>query len=154
MRIEDWNSLTKSLRQLHRALVQSARREYVRTHQLPGELGPGELLMLLTTDGSFAWLRSLSELMAEIDELADEPSSLDNGEVCAAVRGAVEALIAPVAEAAPGSFAELYWQYLHEDPDVAMAHVAVKQLIRTWPAAEQQPATLRTLLPPKRGPRN
>lgn len=65
MTMHAWNTLAKSLRHLHRALLQRAQEDYIRDNQLTRELGTGERLMLATTDSRFAWLRSLSELMAD-----------------------------------------------------------------------------------------
>jgi hypothetical protein len=133
-----WNTLAGALRELHRVLVERARSDYLREKQIGGEIGPGELLQLLTTDPYFEWLRSLSELMVEIDVIhdgAENAGELD--EVAKAVRGAVEFFItAPAAGAAVTPFAEHYWPYVQEDPHVAMAHAGVKRALSTWPAAD------------------
>jgi hypothetical protein len=124
--------LHRALRELHRVLLARAVKDYVKQWNLPEAPGPGELLMLTTRDDAFAWLRSLSELMADIDHVSELPQE---GEALrGAVRGAVEQLLAPAdATAAPGEFASRYWQYVHDDPDVAVAHAAVRQSLRSWP---------------------
>lgn len=133
--MKEWNALERALRELHRGLLQQARADYVRERGLLEEIGPGELLMLATRDESFAWLRSLSELMADVDHLRDLPKEqLDDG-VRAAVRGAVEQLLAPPAgEGDVGSFAARYWGYVRQHPDLTMAHAAVRQALQGWPA--------------------
>lgn len=130
--LRDRNGLAKCLRQLHSVLLRCARSDYIRENELKAEPAPGELLMLVTQNESFAWLRSLSELMAQIDELADDPDSALNTLLQASVRGAVEHLLTP----APGdssTFAAKYARHLHDDPEVTMAHAAVKQLLLAWP---------------------
>lgn len=128
----DWNSLARALRQLHAALLRRARDEYMRERGLPEPLGAGELLMLATQDEQFAWLRSLSELMAQIDALADDAQAAADQEVRAAVRGAVDQLLTP-APADSRAFAANYARHLHDDPDTTMAHAAVKQALQVWP---------------------
>lgn len=133
-----WKALARTLRHLHRTLLQSAQADYVRDNALSREIGPGELLMLAITDGSFAWLRSLSELMADIDDLAEQKTSLDNDEARSAIRNAVEHLLSPPGSEQPSAFAERYWRYVHENPEIAMAHGAVKQELLTWPPLEKR----------------
>ena len=88
----DWQSLASALRELHRALMERARRDYEREHKVT--LSPVEQLRLLTTDSFFDWLRGLSELMVDIDLVHDaEPPVL--AEISPAVRAAVEHFIAP-----------------------------------------------------------
>lgn len=132
--MKEWNALERALRELHRGLLQQARADYVRERGTLEEIGPGELLMLATRDESFAWLRSLSELMADVDHLRDLPKEqLDDG-VRAAVRGAVEQLLAPAGEAEAGTFAARYWGYVRQHPELTMAHAAVRQALQRWPA--------------------
>jgi hypothetical protein len=135
----DWNALAGALRTLHAALLKRVRAQYVKERGLAdSEVGPGELLMLATRDESFAWLRSLSELMSDIDELHESAAGSDDARLQAAVRSAVEALLAPAsAGAAPTSFQENYWRHVHDDPEVTIAHSAVRQSLRAWPAGGQ-----------------
>src|SRR5215216_6140483 len=106
-----WRELAAALRELHRTLVERAKRDCEREHL--AIVNPGELLRLLTTDPAFDWLRGLSELMVDIDLAADaEPATAE--ELSNAVRAAVEHFIsAPGAGAAPHAFAERYWPYVH-----------------------------------------
>ena len=130
----DWEKLASALRELHRALLERARRDYERDRGIA--INPGQLLQLLATDPYFAWLRSLSELMVDIDMLRDAgPALMD--ELSSAVRPTVEHFLSPPKTApATGSFAERYWPYLQDDPHVAMAHAGVKQAIAAWPMPE------------------
>jgi hypothetical protein len=132
--VDDWNALARALRDLHAALLRRARTDHMRERGLTQEIGPGELLMLATRDESFAWLRGLSELMTDIDYLRDDPASAQGEDLRSAVRGAVEELLRPAGDAAsPGAFAARYWQYVPADPEVTMAHAAVKQVLAHWP---------------------
>jgi len=125
----EWQKLANVLRELHRTLIEHARRDYER--DLVVTLNPGEFLQLLTTNADFAWLRNLSELMVDIDIVQDaEPGQRD--EIASAVRAAVEQLISNARDPI-NLFAQRYWPYVHDDPNVAMAHAAVKQAINAWP---------------------
>ena len=125
---EQWSALARALRDLHRALVEQARRDYQRDHERM-DVPPGELLQLLMTAPEFDWLRGLSELMVEIDAMRDDEPELLEG-LTASVRAAVERFITPPREGhTPNAFAQRYWHYLHQDPHVAMAHAAVKQAL-------------------------
>ncbi|NML47170.1 hypothetical protein HHL11_25715 [Ramlibacter sp. G-1-2-2] len=133
--MKDWTALERVLRELHRILLRRASREYMQVNGLAEEPGPGDLLMLATRDENFAWLRSLSELMADIDHLREQPEARDQPGVRAAVRGAVEQLLNPPADQQQASaFAARYWSHVHADPEVAIAHGAVRQALRDWPA--------------------
>ena len=123
--------LGAALRNLHRALVAHARRDY--EQQRGAVLGAGELLQLLTSDAHFAWLRSLSELIVDVDVFLEaDPAPTDDE--TSAVRGEVERLIAPPKPAAPQSdFASRYWASVHADPQVAIAHGEVRQALDRLP---------------------
>jgi len=135
----DWQNLARALRELHGALMERARRDYERKHNIT--LSPVEQLRLLTTDPFFDWLRGLSELMVDID-LERDAGPLALAEISPAVRSAVEHFIA--APNPPGSghaFAQHYWPYLHDDPHVAMAHAGVKRALESWPRPQKTDAT-------------
>jgi hypothetical protein len=132
----DWQKLASALRELHRTLIECARRDYERKHV--GTLTPGELLQLLTTNAEFEWLRGLSELMVDID-LVRDAAPAHREEVTGAVRAAVEHLLSKTPEPA-GAFAQRYWPYVHDEPHVAMAHAGVKQAIAAWPRPQEENA--------------
>jgi len=72
--------------------------------------------------------------MSDIDELRDIADGPDDARLRGAVRGAVEALLAPApAGITPTSFQENYWRHVHDDPEVTIAHSAVRQSLRAWP---------------------
>lgn len=134
----EWQKLVRALRELHGTLLERARSDYERAHEVT--LGAGELLKLLTTDAAFAWLRSLSELMVDLDVIHDsEPAH--QAELATAIRAAVEhVLAAPKASDTATSFAQYYWPYVHSDPHVAMAHAGVKQALVAWPLSPEADA--------------
>jgi hypothetical protein len=134
MDITDWDNLRRVLRDLHRALVDRASRDYVWAQQRLSQPDPGELLQILVKDPEFAWLRSLSELMVDIDIARDKEET--RGQLGPGVRAAVERFItAPADMSTADDFAKHYWPYVQQDPHVAMAHAAVKQALSSWPSA-------------------
>jgi len=132
MDVTDWDNLRRTLRDLHRALVERASRDYVWAQQRLTQPDPGELLQMLTKDPEFAWLRGLSELMVDIDIARDDADNRDR--TAPDIRVAVERFItAPADLSTADDFAQRYWPYVQQDPQVAMAHGAVKQALGSWP---------------------
>jgi hypothetical protein len=126
-----FDGLARALRELHRALMERARRDYERERLMV--VSPGELLKLLTTDDAFAWLRELSELMADVDIVRDAPADALEA-TAAAIRPAVEHLLGTPDSG--GAFAQRYWGYVHDEPNVAIAHAGVKQALNAFPRGE------------------
>ena len=148
----DVDELARALRSLHAQLLDCGRADYVRAHPEAGPIGTGEMLMLATQGEEFAWLRTLSELMAQIDELRDDPRAGADASLQGAVRAAVEELLGSHAEAAT-PFQVRYWQSIHDQPQVAMAHARVRQALQALPDA--QPAgrqAMASFLAAKPGP--
>src|ERR1700754_1805417 len=108
----DFDRLARALRELHRALMERARRDYERERITT--VSPGELLQLLTTDEAFAWLRELSELMADVDIVRDAPADVLQA-TAAGIRPAVEHLFG--SPESDGAFAQRYWSYVHDEPN-------------------------------------
>ena len=129
----DFPQLAGTLRGLHRALMERARDDYQQERGV--NLGAGQLLHLLVTDPHFSWLRALSEVMVEIDVIAEGDASLRD-EAAGAVRAVVENLLAV---AKPGDttspFSDRLWPYVREDPHIAMALADVKRALQSWPPA-------------------
>ncbi len=134
----DWQNLARALRELHRALMEGARRDYEREHNVA--LSPVEQLRLLTTDPFFDWLRGLSELMVDIDLVHDAEAPV-LVEIAPAVRAAVEHFLQPPKPSESGdAFARRYWPYLQHDPHVAMAHAGVRRALESWPRPQKTDA--------------
>ena len=144
---EKWQKLAIALRELHRTLMECARRDYEREHEVV--LSPLEQLRLLTSDEYFDWLHRLSELIVDIDVVCDaEPPEL--AEIVPAVRSAVEHFIgaAPVPPESGDAFAQHYWSYLQNDPDVVIAHRDVKRALEFWPRSQKTDAANTPMISP------
>src|SRR6266542_1161329 len=113
--------LSKALLPLHRALIAAARDDYAFAY---GKIvGPAQLLQLVTDDPFFAWLKPLTSLIVEIDEMARVDFEFD---VARAVAVRVERLFGAEADAA---FSERYVPLLQRDVDVAVAHAAIRKAL-------------------------
>src|SRR4051812_8545581 len=64
--MENLTTLRRQLLELHRALVDSQRQDYERTH---GRTSSGEFLQVLINDPAYAWLQPLTSLVANFDEV-------------------------------------------------------------------------------------
>ena len=75
----------------------------------------------------FAWLRPLSQLVAQLDELGEiEDVSAQAG--ITAMMASVRILITPTDEG--DGFGRHYYDALQREPDVGLAHAAVRALLR------------------------
>jgi len=124
-------TLGDALGNLHRALASHARHDFERGRG--AVLSAGELLQLLTSDPHFAWLRSVSELIVDIDVFLEaDPAPTDDE--ASAVRAEVERLLMPAKPGAPESdFSRRYWESVHADPHVAIAHGEVRRTLDRLP---------------------
>jgi hypothetical protein len=114
--------LSRRLLRLHRVLLQWERRAYEDRH---GSILSGELFHLLVTDRQFAWLRSLSAMVARIDELVDGDGPIDVRDVATAFQEAYRLL----RSGEGGEFQGRYHEALQDSPDVVMAHADVSKLL-------------------------
>lgn len=112
--------LSTALRELHGLALLATRQSFEKLHG--AVRSPAEALQLALHDPLFAWLRPLSRQMAELDELAaaEEVTAADLD----AARAAVAALLADSAE-----FRPTYLVYLQAEPDIVLAHAAIRRLI-------------------------
>ena len=120
---ERLRELARGLVRLHSLLLERERRVYEERH---GAVGSRELLHLLLHDQHFAWLRSLSTLMARIDELVDaeEPITAVDAE---RLLGEVYRLLK---SGDSGAFQDKYRDALQESPDVVMVHAGITAVLR------------------------
>jgi hypothetical protein len=128
--------LAAALRDLHRALAERVRRDCEQERH--GLLTPAEFLHLLIAEPRLAWIRSLSELMVDLDVfLKTDPSPTEDE--AAAVRAEVECMLGAREPAETpaifAAFAQHYRPYVADDPHVATAHSRVEQVIRGLPDA-------------------
>jgi hypothetical protein len=119
------HAVPRALRTLHKALID------VETVYF-GRVGSAlEHLQLITSHPHFAWLQALSALMAALDAALDEPHTLSRDAV-AGWRAAIEDLVGP-GTAGAAEFRRKYAILLHEAPEVAIAHGALRQLLGQLP---------------------
>lgn len=130
------------LRALHRNLIDVTRDEYEQTNG--AVRNSSELLGLLLNHPAFAWLHSLSQLMADMDELLECDVFHDTD--AAAVRGEVEKLIAP-ADNVESEFFDRYRRALQNDPEVILAHADVRNAISTLPPSTEESDSVRRQWP-------
>ena len=109
--------------QLHQTLLDMERQDYEKRF---GRVTPGELLQLVINGSQFAWLRTLSALVVEIDEVlsAKEPSTVADFE--SVVSQARRLFTSSDNE----EFTSRYQAAMQQEPAVVMAHSAVMQLLR------------------------
>ncbi len=117
--------LRDALLHLHKALLESERASYEQTF---GKIhSPYQFLQLVTADPWFAWLRPVSQLIAEMDEVLEAKESLAVAGVDALVVRA-KTLLIPTVDGE--GFSQHYDEALQRDPDVVFAHAAAAKLIR------------------------
>jgi hypothetical protein len=122
--LQRMNQLRKPFLHLHKTLLDLEREAYERAH---GRVDNSyAVLQLVMHDPWFAWLRSLSELMVQIDEMLDAKEPLKESDAIALIDQA-RILLTP-SETGSG-FQKKYFSSLQESPDVVLAHAeAVKHL--------------------------
>ena len=108
----------------HKALLEAERVAYER---MRGRIeSNGAFLQLVLHDPWFAWLRPVSELIAQIDEWLDEKQPAPD----AAQVG--ETMLAQARELRPleqgTEFQRRYYKLLQESPAVAVAHAEARKL--------------------------
>jgi hypothetical protein len=106
-------------------LLDDERVSYERVH---GRIASnGEFFHLVLRHAWFAWLRPLSQLMAKLDELGEGENASAPAEITA-LMVSVRTLLTPT-EGGDG-FGNHYYNALQREPDVVMAHAAVRGLLR------------------------
>lgn len=124
--------LVAKLRELHRALVDVQR---IRYEAAGGSIqGPVHLLRLLAEDPGFAWLRGLSELIVNLEEILEHPE-LISVTAAGALREETARMIIPTAERSP-ALGENYLLALQESASVAFAHGQVVQTLKLFPSPD------------------
>lgn len=108
---------------LHRMLLEIERIAY---EQVRGRVSSGELLQLALDHEQFAWLRRISELIVQIDEMlqADEPLSVED------IRNLTTYTRTLLTPSEVGSaFAQRYYHALQQEPAVILAHAEVSRVL-------------------------
>ncbi|MGB8508594.1 MAG: hypothetical protein WCD76_09325 [Pyrinomonadaceae bacterium] len=116
--------LRHALLRLHKTLLELERAAYERARG--GISNSGEFLQLVMNDPWFAWLRTLSGLVVQIDEAldADEPPTEADAETYIAQ---TRALLTPNETGA--EFGRKYFDALQRSPDVVMEHAKIVKLL-------------------------
>lgn len=116
--------LSTALLRLHKALLDGERAAYERLHgPIPSN---GAFLQLVLGHPSFAWLRDLSRSMARLDELT-EAKEASPAEALHAQRASLRTLLTPMKDGE--EFNRRYHDALERNPDAALAHAAVSDLL-------------------------
>jgi len=122
------DSLSRSLRRLHKALLDDERRSYERVH---GRIASnGAFLQLVLGDPWFAWLRPLSQLMVRLDEFDERREPAAFADITALLASA-RTLLTPSEEGE--GFGRNYYDALQRSPDVGLAHAEVRALLAQPP---------------------
>ncbi len=119
---ERLNDLSRRLLRLHGLLLNRERRAYERRH---GAVHSRALLELLLHDEDFAWLRSLSGLVAHIDELVSAEDA-PPAEIVERIFAEATRLLKSGEQSA---FHDKYRDALQESPEIVMAHAEVSKLL-------------------------
>jgi hypothetical protein len=120
------DDLRHSVLALHKALLDAQRIRYEREH---GRISTsGEFLGLVLEHPSFAWLRTLSALIARIDEWTDGEAESPAGELPDLIE-ALRSLIAR--EGGHPTFGAPYWLIVNEVPAVLVEHVKLWRLLES-----------------------
>ena len=115
--------LSARLLKLHKLLLEREREAYEEIH---GPADAHQMLRLLLHEEQFAWLRPLSKLVAEMDDLVDsrEPVSREDAE---RKYGQAFDLIG---SGDPGLFQDKYRDALQASPEIVMAHASIRAVLR------------------------
>ncbi len=117
-------NLIQALLRLHKALLDDERVSYERVHgRIPSN---GMFLQLVLNDAWFAWMRPLSQLTAQIDELSEQANPSAR-EALPALLTSVRTLLTPTEEGE--GFGKQYHEALQRGPEVILAHAAVRNLL-------------------------
>jgi hypothetical protein len=119
---EQLRDLSARLLRLHKILLDREREAYEQRH---GAIASGALFRLVLEDEAFAWLRSLSGLIADIDEAVDTDEPVSHESAQRAFRETRRLL----KSGDSGNFQDRYRVALQESPDVVMAHADVSRAL-------------------------
>ena len=115
--------LRSKLLHLHKTLLEMERADFERNF---GRVTSGELLQLVINHPQFAWLRQISALVVQMDEMlaAEEPATLSN------VQGLLAQASLLFTSSTDEVFKEKYQAALQREPAAVVAHSEVTKLLR------------------------
>jgi len=109
---------------VHKTLLDFEREGYERAH---GKINNSyEFLQLVMGDAWFAWLRQLSELIVEMDEMLAAKESPNESTAVALIQQA-NLLLTP--SEAGGEFQKKYFAAIQQSPEVVLAHSEFANLL-------------------------
>ena len=111
--------VSKLLLPLHRALIDTAKEDHA--FAVGTVAKPAQLLQLLTDDPFFAWLKPVTALIVDIDEMAR--TDFEASDV-AAIADRVDRLFGPKADE---GFSKQYVPMLQRNVEVAISHAALRK---------------------------
>src|SRR4051794_39205794 len=121
--------VSEALRELHKELLALARQE-VETAE-GQRLTAFEMFRRAVNDAVFAWLRPVSELIVDIDELVEaEPPP--NAREAAAVREEIEQVVFGP-EGSPGDFAQRFHAQLERFPQLVVLEADLRRRLAALP---------------------
>ncbi len=119
---ERLRDLSRRLLRLHKMLLDREREAYEQRH---GAIPSGALFRLVLDDEAFAWLRTLSALIAQIDTAVDADEPIGHEDAERAFRETYRLL----KSGSEGHFQDRYRVALQDSPDVVMAHADVSRVL-------------------------
>lgn len=117
---ESLREVSKLLLPLHRALIDAAKEDYALA---VAPVKPAQLLQLLTDDPFFEWLKPVTSLIVDIDEMSRTDFEATD---VAAIAGRLDGLFGPKAE---GTFSAQYIPMLQRSVDIAIGHAALRKAV-------------------------
>lgn len=111
--------LSRTLLPLHRALIEAARSDYAFAYGPVDQ--PTVLLRLVSEHPFFAWLKPITSLIVDIDELVRRDFEIDEA---MNIASRLDSMFGPSPDPA---FAERYVPILQRDVDVAIGHAEVRK---------------------------
>lgn len=118
-----------SLLALHRHLITTVQLEFEKLHGRVA--GPGALLQLLLSEPQFSWLRPISILLADLEEQDEAEGNVWDAEKLARIRNTIERWITDTGDG--NEFTAHYLPLLQSDPDLVMAHAALRRQLAALP---------------------
>jgi hypothetical protein len=116
-------NLHRALLRLHKVLLDEERAAYDKVH---GRTPAGQMLQLVISNPQFAWLRRISELIVQIDELLESDHATASAGAADLMRQ-MRLLLAP--GDATDEFARKYQDALQRQPDAVLAHKEVTAIL-------------------------
>jgi hypothetical protein len=114
--VVDVRSLRRALLELHRELLQAQR---IEAERFGGRMSASETLQAAVDDLRFSWIRTVSAMVAELDEAVRADDSEGQVAIDQVVRQARDLFAPPNPET---SFGARYLRALQDHPGVVLAH--------------------------------